>query len=389
MKDLDPFSAESHSEARGLGLTVSWNAHGVIHRDSRMVPGSIAVPYVERQLVPAQQIPQWRGDWKVSVPLVCFRQEALGRSLEPRVGRFFPLSVLDTTNLDVPDAKAFRLVGNDGDATLLVDFNHPLSGKTLQLRIWNLPGESRVPGSKPADLARAAIGNGPGMQARWRGNPTDFAQTAAYQRADSEPDSIFYAIPRMVQHVDAEAARWIRRLHREVLPPSGRVLDLMSSWISHLESRPNDLSVSGLGMNADELNANERLTERVAQDLNETPVLPWDDNSFDAAICSLSIEYLLNPVAVLREVRRVLRPGSRFVITFSNRWFPTKAIALWAELHEFERMGLVLEWFHSAGGYCDLETWSLRGLPRPASDAYAARLPFADPVYAVWGTKDR
>lgn len=142
-------------------------------------------------------------------------------------------------------------------------------------------------------------------------------------------------------------------------------------------------------MNADELNANERLTERVAQDLNETPVLPWDDNSFDAAICSLSIEYLLNPVAVLREVRRVLRPGSRFVITFSNRWFPTKAIALWAELHEFERMGLVLEWFHSAGGYCDLETWSLRGLPRPASDAYAARLPFADPVYAVWGTKDR
>lgn len=142
-------------------------------------------------------------------------------------------------------------------------------------------------------------------------------------------------------------------------------------------------------MNATELEANAQLVERVVQDLNRSSVLPWEENHFDAVICSLSIEYLVDPVAVLRDVRRVLRLGGLFVITFSNRWFPTKAIQIWSELHEFERMGLVLEWFHAAGGYRDLGTWSLRGLRRPANDAYAARLPFADPVYAVWGSKDR
>jgi hypothetical protein len=77
-----------------------------------------------------------------------------------------------------------------------------------------------------------------------------------------------------------------------------------------------------------------------------------------------------------------------FAATFSNRWFPPKAIRVWPVLHEFERMGLVLEYFLNSGKYSQLQTYSLRGLPRPANDKYAAQLPYADPVYAVWGQKE-
>ena len=101
----------------------------------------------------------------------------------------------------------------------------------------------------------------------------------------------------------------------------------------------------------------------------------------------MSVEYLIDPRAIFREAARVLRHGGCLVITFSNRWFPTKAIRIWEALHEFERPGLVLEYFIDSGIYHDLQTWSLRGLPRPPDDPYADRLAAADPVYAVWGLR--
>jgi SAM-dependent methyltransferase len=140
-------------------------------------------------------------------------------------------------------------------------------------------------------------------------------------------------------------------------------------------------------MNPDELNANPRAAERVVHDLNRLPVLPFGDGRFDAVICSVSVEYLIRPFEVFDDVARVLRPGGRFIVTFSNRWFPPKAIRVWAELHEFERMGMVLEYFLKSGQYGQLETFSLRGLPRPENDKYFGRMYFADPVYAVWGRK--
>jgi SAM-dependent methyltransferase len=140
-------------------------------------------------------------------------------------------------------------------------------------------------------------------------------------------------------------------------------------------------------MNREEMEANPQLSERLVHDLNLQPRLPYEDNRFDAVVCTVSVEYLIKPVEVFAEVKRVLKPGGRFILTFSNRWFPPKVVRVWEGVHEFERMGLVLEYFHRAGGYSHLETWSLRGLPRPRDDKYANQLAHSDPLYAVWGEK--
>ena len=160
----------------------------------------------------------------------------------------------------------------------------------------------------------------------------------------------------------------------------------MSSWTSHLPDAARSVAVTGLGLNEQELEQNPRLAARVIHDLNESPVLPFEDQAFDLVICTASVEYLTRPIEVFRDVARVLRPGGTFINTFSNRWFPPKAISPWARLHPFERLGLVLEYYRAAELFADLHSESLQGLPRPPGDKYSGRLPFSDPVFAVWGT---
>ena len=125
----------------------------------------------------------------------------------------------------------------------------------------------------------------------------------------------------------------------------------------------------------------------MVQDLNLNPKLPFEANSFDAVVSTVSVEYLINPLAVFEEVSRILRKDGYFLVTFSNRWFPTKVIKIWTELHEFERMGMVLEYFIRSGGFKNLQTYSIRGLPRPHDDRYFPDLWYSDPIYAVWGQK--
>ena len=385
--------------SRGLGISLRWQSTEATHVDSRLLrcPEPESLPPGLRGLLDAQRVgsltrafragelvPDWQAERLVTIPGGFFRRTQGRLQVEPRVGRFYPGPFLaGAPGLPSGSPTAFRVTSIAPDGEITVDFNHPLAGVPLELDLRLL---DLVPtGEPPADLGRAAVTNGPGMQARWRGQANDFHSGDPFARGDAGLDAEFYAAPRMVHHLDDTARARIGHLYRSLLPDRAEVLDLMSSWTSHLDDRVNAARVAGLGMNAEELAANPILDERVVQDLNAEPCLPWADNRFDAVLCTVSVEYLVRPVQVFREVRRVLRPGGRFVLTFSNRWFPPKAIALWAELHEFERMGLVLEFFLEAGGFGGLETWSLRGLPRPAEDKYAAQLATSDPVYAVWG----
>ena len=139
-------------------------------------------------------------------------------------------------------------------------------------------------------------------------------------------------------------------------------------------------------MNSDELQANHAATGQLVQDLNQQQDLAFGDASLDAVVCTASVEYLLQPQKVFVEVLRVLRPGGVFALTFSNRWFPTKAIQVWSELHEFERVGMVTQWLQQAG-FEGLHTFSSRGWPRPQDDPHSGETALSDPVYAVWGYK--
>ena len=172
---------------------------------------------------------------------------------------------------------------------------------------------------------------------------------AAFDKADPSPDSLFYEQPRFVAHIDAGAISAVTRIYRDVLPLGADILDLQSSWISHLPEEAVYRSVVGHGMNAAELAGNPRLTRWFVQDLNADPRLPLADASFDAACDCVSVQYLQQPVAVFREVARVLRPGAPFVVSFSNRCFPTKAVAIWRVLDGADQQRLVAAYMVEAG----------------------------------------
>lgn len=170
-----------------------------------------------------------------------------------------------------------------------------------------------------------------------------------FRRADETSDEAFYGQPRFVAHIDDGAIAAVTQLYREYFPADGAILDLMSSWISHLPPEARYRQVVGLGMNRAELAANARLSGFVVQNLNDQPQLPFADGQFDAAGLCVSIDYLTDPVAVLREAARVLQSGAPLVVTFSNRCFPAKAVAVWHALDDTGRCELVAAFFRQAG----------------------------------------
>jgi SAM-dependent methyltransferase len=180
----------------------------------------------------------------------------------------------------------------------------------------------------------------------------------AFTKIDGDADELFYEEPRLVYHIDDKAVAALTEFYRAVLPVGGVLIDLMSSWVSHLPPETRYAEVIGLGMNAAELAANPRLARRLVQNLNRDPSLPLADSSIDAAMICVSVQYLQEPVAVLREVARVLRPGGPVVISFSNRCFPTKAVAIWHRLNDDGHAALVERYLRHAG-FAQIETHRL------------------------------
>jgi hypothetical protein len=279
----------------------------------------------------------------------------------------------------------FRVVGLN-DARIQVDLNHPLAPYPLTVggSIHEILARREQHGGRCNDIVADIARQGPGMQCLPAGGGgVDFIHPRAFAREDDSADADFYRTPRLVQHIDAAARAIINRRYRRSIAPDASVLDLMSSWVSHLDGIDDSVTVTGLGMNAAELSGNPRLADHVEQDLNRDPRLPYPDGSFDVVVCSVSVEYLVLPFDVFAEVARVLKPGGHCIVTFSDRWFPPKVIRLWTELHPFERMGLVLEYFRRTGQFTAMTTESWRGWPRPENDKYYPQRRTADPVFAV------
>ena len=196
----------------------------------------------------------------------------------------------------------------------------------------------------------------------------------AFARIDEGDDLAFYAMPRLVHHIDEGAIAALGTLYGTLLPDNGVILDLMSSWDSHL---PADLQVAemiGHGMNAEELAANPRLDRWFIQDLNLDRALPFDDNALDAVLCCVGMQYLQHPIEITAEVRRILKPGGLFLVSFSNRCFWTKAVEIWRKLSDHGHNNLV-RWYMERAGFAAIESF----MPSDGSQG--------DPLIMVLGRK--
>ena len=175
-------------------------------------------------------------------------------------------------------------------------------------------------------------------------------------KLDPSDDGLFYAQPRFVTHVDEGFIAQLAKLYRDRIPPNSRVLDMMSSWVSHLPGDVTYAHVEGHGLNAEELAKNKQLDHYFVQNLNKNQTLPLEDNSFDAVVNTVSVQYIQHPEEIFAEVYRVLKPGGIAIFSFSNRMFYQKAIALWRDGSEASRVELVKRYFESVSGFGNIQT---------------------------------
>jgi SAM-dependent methyltransferase len=215
----------------------------------------------------------------------------------------------------------------------------------------------------------------------------------AFRKEDESPDSVFYAEPRMVNHIDDYAIAAVGEAYRAFLPPDGVYLDLMSSWVSHFPLDFPRQRIVGHGMNEEELRANPALSEYVVRDLNEDPVLPFEDDSFDGVVICVSVQYLTRPVEVFAEIGRVLKPGCPLVVAFSNRCFPMKAVRIWTTLGDSGHANLVAAYATEAGAFEDIEAFDFSprltgiGVPDELKERVASGSVHTDPMFIVVAKK--
>lgn len=201
-----------------------------------------------------------------------------------------------------------------------------------------------------------------------------------FQRFDESPDTVFYDAPRFVTHIDDPAIAALTKYYSQVFPPSNTpgiaILDMCSSWVSHFPAGYKQERIAGMGLNEEELKRNPVLTEYVVQDLNTNPKLPFEDNSFDVITNVVSVDYLTKPLAVFKEMNRILKPGGLAIMSFSNRCFWTKAISIWTSTSDADHVMIVGSYFHYAGGFEPPKAVDIS--PNPGR---------SDPMYIVYSKK--
>jgi SAM-dependent methyltransferase len=210
----------------------------------------------------------------------------------------------------------------------------------------------------------------------------------AFSRTDESGDEIFYSHDRLVPHLDALALETVTKLVEAlVVEEKPVILDLMASFDSHIPDRFRSGRMVGLGLNEKELRSNPALSDIAIHDLNRDPRLPFADTSFDIVLNTVSVDYMTRPVEVFKDVARILKPGGLFLVIFSNRMFPEKAVKVWRESGEDERILLVEDYFRESEAFGPTKQFVSKGRPRPRDDKYVRYGIPSDPVYAVYAEK--
>lgn len=337
-------------------------------------PGELVPKYTEENLV------------TLNKSQLSISRDQNGLILEP--GRYYPKGYFwKPLGSFTADRTPVKLV-DINSTSLVVDLNHPLARYPLQIKalVHQNSSISAQRGGSLNDIAEIITENGPGMQAS--GDEISYSLSGAtpLPRDDDSDDLLYHREPRLVHHLDETARYNVRSLYGRLLKPHYHILDLMSSWESHIPKSLHSCRVDGLGLNEQELQANGRLSGYLIHDLNKEPKLPYENDSFDAAVCTVSIEYLSRPQEVLSELTRIIRPDGILVITVSERWFPGKQIHPWADLHPFERQSVVMNYLLDQGKFEDINTESIRGYPRPENDKYSNQMSHSDSLYFIWAT---
>ena len=341
----------------------------------KFAPGTIVPPFLERNIV------------QFSNKLFAFPGGK--KSMRASPGKFYPKGFAwKALNTFPQDTTPCRII-DATETTLTADINHPLSRfpLTIEAKLTQHLNPANQRGGSINDIAEMITANGPGMQIPSTALRNTLAANYPFQRENEADDDFFYASPRLVHHLDQTARQHVQNTYLRLLKPGTKILDLMSSWESHLPDSLRDCKITGLGLNEEELTQNKQLSNHIVHNLNKYPKLPFPDHSFDAVICTVSIEYLSHPYEVMQEISRVLREQGICVIIVSDRWFPGKQIQPWSDLHPFERQALLLDYFIRDKSFGLLQTESTRGYPRPIDDAHVLSTRYADPIFTVWGTK--
>ena len=312
------------SDLAAVEVCIDWQANHVRHRNRRygerinlrrdIFPGTLErrLPesngeWVSEEFPPGELVPPWQESNIHTVTQSSLKlQRKNGPPIRLQVGRHYPRYIAsDLPDVIAGDLQPMRVTAIEDDRVTL-DLNHALACLPLMVsaRIDRRLGSTDKQGGRCNDMVMDLLATGAGLEAR-HSHTAHFFDGRPFQRLDEGDDCAFYAEPRFVQHLDAMAIAQVTDIYAHFVADGMQVLDLMSSWVSHLPESLN-LAITGLGMNQEELDKNPQLTDSLVQDLNCKPALPWPDGHFDAAVCTVSIEYLTRPSEVMREVRRVL-----------------------------------------------------------------------------------
>ena len=220
-------------------------------------------------------------------------------------------------------------------------------------------------------------------------DPGQELRREAFSRLDESDDRLFYAKDRFVDHLDTIALATVEQIIGDVITQTNPViLDLMAGWNSHIPDRLHPSRMVGLGLNENELRQNKALSEHLIHDLNRDPHLPFPAETFDAVINTVSIDYMTRPVEVFSAVANILKKRGLLLVIFSNRMFPQKAVKIWKESSEEERVLLVEGFFRQSGAFGETTVIVSRNKPRPREDKYAFLGIPSDPVYAVYARRE-
>lgn len=310
--------------------------------------------------------------------------------ITPRVGRFYPQTYFHGAALFYGVNQSYgRIIAVD-NTRLTVDLNHPLSDKDIDLLIQvdAIKTDGKKTQRVGQDIISLLCDTGPGMQDRMADQETDFWSDNPFGRLDTGDDADFFKSPSLSPFWDRKALNEVTKRYNELIPQNSRILDLMAGAHTPLqESIIKPSRVIGAGLNQIELEHNPVYDERRVLNVNTIQTLPFENSEFDVVLIHAAIEYVINPDKLFYEISRVLKPGGRIIISFSNRSVTQKCIKIWSEVQDFERPGIVLSYLRSSDTFCNFKGFSKRGPSRSPQDKLAKQLPQSDPVYVVWADK--